>query len=510
MFSLFAMFGLRRLVSLDNNATTRVAPAVAKTMVKVLRTCHGNPSSNYRLARDSATVLQDARQRVAEAVGAAPEEIVFTGSASEANNQILMSCARLGLPGRTTIVSTPIEHPSVLASLDDLRALGVTVVFCPVDRQGRIVFEQLAARVDARTLLVCCMLANNETGVVQEVRRVADLAHRHGALAMSDCVQALGKIPVDVHRLGVDFASFSAHKIHGPKGVGALYVGAGRPLRPLIHGGHQENGLRAGTEAVHNIAGFAAACRNVAALLAAAGRVAELRDRLAEGIGDILPAARVNSPADGLANTLSVTLPGFDSAEAIGFLDYHGISVSAGSACNTQANEASHVLKAVGLSDEDARQTLRFSLSAATTAREIRYALKVLRAYLRGGDLPVSMVRPDQVDEHLLTNDDLFVLDIRAAYDRKLLKGLPNAHEAATPLFLKRYLHAIPRNKHILVFCQAGTDGPIAAYYLKSKGYRHVAFVMGGALGWKLFQPELYEKLGDRNRMPLKTESGTT
>lgn len=498
------MLRLRRRAYLDNNATTEVSPLVRKTMREVLKNCYGNPSSRYRIARAAATILEDAREQVAAAVGAEASEIIFTGSASEANNQILQSFVPESCAGRDTIVSTPIEHPAVLRTLDYLAGRGMRIVFCPVDSAGRLIPEQLAARVDARTALICCMLANNETGVIQDLAPVVALARRHGARVFADGVQALGKMPVDLHALDVDYASFSAHKIHGPKGIGALYAKTGSPLLPFIHGGHQEGGLRAGTEGLHNIAGFGTACREVPKLLARREQVGWLRQRLADSLRAMLPAAVINTPLDGaVANTLSVTLPGFDNGDAIAFLDYHGIAVSAGSACNTQANEASHVLKAIGLSDEAARQTLRISLSAETTAADIRYVERVLRDYLLERKTPVTMVNPAQLDEDMLFNEKLFILDIRNKVDRKLLKGLPGSHEAALTT-LGRYLDQIPRRRSILVVCQGGTDGPIAAYYLRAKGYRHVSFVMGGIVGWKLCQPELYKRLGNDNMTVLE------
>jgi cysteine desulfurase len=493
------MLRLRRRAYLDNNATTEVSPRVQRVMRDVLKNCYGNPSSRYRIARAAAAILEDAREQVAIAIGADATEITFTGSASEANNQILLTFAAENSGGRDTIISTPIEHPAVLRTLEHLAGRGMRIVFCPVDTDGRLLPEDLASLIDERTALVCCMLANNETGVIQDIAPVVSLARQHGARVFVDCVQALGKMPVNVHQLDVDYASFSAHKIHGPKGVGALYARAGCPLAPLIHGGHQENGLRAGTEGLHNIAGFGLACREIPQLLARARPVAELRQRLMTTIRTLLPAAVFNTPLDcAVPNTLSVTLPGFDNGDAIAFLDYHGIAVSAGSACNTQANEPSHVLKAIGLSDEAARQTLRLSLSTETSAADIRYVERVLHDYLLERKAPVTMVNPTQINEDMLFNEQLFILDIRNKIDRKLLKGLPGSHEAALTT-LGRYLDQIPRRRTILVVCQGGTDGPIAAYYLRAKGYRHVSFVMGGVVGWKLCQPELYKRLGNTN-----------
>lgn len=496
------MFRFRRQVYLDNNATTPIDRGVRRRMCRVLAHCYGNPSSLYRLARDAASMLEESRLTIATAVGANPKEILFTGSASEANNQVLKSL--LSHPSqRRTVISTPIEHPSVMETLAYLEDHGMQVVYCPVDSTGRVDRDALERLIDDDTLALCCMAANNEIGVVQDIPALVALANRHDTLVMSDCVQALGKIPLDVKALGVDYAIFSAHKIQGPKGVGALYVREGAPLTPLINGGHQEGGLRAGTEGLHNIAGFAQACSRVDKLLTWSGRVRASLQRLRDGILTILPSARFNSPSEeALPNTLSVTFPGFNNAEMIAFLDYQGIGVSAGSACNTHGNEASHVLKAIGLDEEAARQTLRFSLCAETSPRQIDYVLRVLRGFLLRRKLPVLMVSPRQLDESMLYNDNLFIVDIRHGYDRKLLEGLPNSHEAQA-IILKKYLHVIPRDKDILIVCQGGTDGPIAAYYLRSKGFRRVSFVMGGLIGWKLFHPALYRKLAGSNISPL-------
>lgn len=491
------MIRFRRRVYCDNNATTLVSPSVRKKIDRVLRDCYGNPSSLYKVARDSAAVLEASRRAVAAAIHAEPGEIIFTGSASEANNSVLKSVAE-EFPAKRKIVSTPIEHASVLGTLDYLRNRGSRIDFIPVDRMGRIDFLEAERLVDGDTSLVCCMMANNENGVVQDVGRLAAVAHARGALVMSDCVQALGKVAVDVKGLGLDYASFSAHKIHGPKGVGALYVREGAPFSPFIHGGHQENGRRAGTEGLHNIAGFAAACEAVEGNLARMSDTARLRDRLVEGLGKAAPVV-VNTPLDGaLPNTANVTLTGHNNAVLMAMLDYYGIAVSAGSACNTGEDAPSHVLTALGLTDAEARQTLRFSLSADTRDKDIDYVLKIVGDYVAGRTMPVSGISPGQLDENLLLDPETFVADVRYWYDRKLLKGLPGSVEFS--LFsLKRDLRHIPRDKNILVVCQNGYDAPIAAYYLRSKGFRTVSFLMYGLFGWKLAKPDLYARLAGRN-----------
>jgi len=399
----------------------------------------------------------------------------------------------------------------VMKTLEVMEASGARVEFCPLDGSGRVDFARMGPMVDERTALVCCMLVNNETGVAQDVVRLAALAHSAGALVFSDCVQALGKVPVDVRALGVDYASFSAHKVHGPKGVGALFARSGVPLAPLIYGGHQEGGRRAGTEGLHNIAGFGAACEGIADMLAAVPHVARLRDRLAEIITSLLRDSVVHTPSEhAVANTLSVTLPGIDASHAIALLDYHGIAVSAGSACNTEANEPSHVLKALGLSDDEARHTLRFSLSVHTTTADIRYVEKVLRTYLAGGELnrfPVTMISPSQLDEDMLSNEKLCFLDVRSSTDRKMLKGLPGSRETSLRA-LRNATKQIPRDRSIIVVCQAGMDSAMVAYYLRAKGFRDVSFVIGGIVGWKLAQPDVYRRLGNHNISPIDSQRG--
>ena len=501
------MLIFRQKVYLDNNATTMIAPDVCRVMKKTLRNCYGNPSSNYRDARDAVILLDSSRKAVALSIGALPEEIIFTSCASESNNQLLFSCIENALPERNVIVASSIEHPSVVKALEFLQKQGTVVRYCPVDSQGRIVWDALVSLVDNTTALVCVMYANNETGVLQDIPDIARLAHQNGALMMSDCVQALGKTAVNVKELGVDFASFSAHKIHGPKGTGAAFVRSGLPVVPFIRGGHQENGQRAGTESTHNIAGFAEACRLIPQSLAAVNRITKLRNELAAGILKLLPSARINSPCGAagqlaLCNTLSVTFSGFDAAEAIGFLDYNGIGVSAGSACNTPANEPSPVLKAIGLSDKESRQTLRFSLSEYTTAGQIAYTLNILRDYLERRDLPVTLVHPNQADEGFLLNEHTFIVDVRFRHDRKILKGLPRSHETSFTE-LRMHLNMLPRHKNILIVCQGGTISPIVAYFLRSKGFKNLSFVAGGAAGWRLFQPELYNKYGGNGKQPL-------
>ncbi|MFN8461925.1 MAG: cysteine desulfurase family protein [Anaerolineales bacterium] len=322
-----------RQVYLDHNATTPVSSHVQSKMDQALKYHFGNPSSFYRVGRKSAELLDEARQYVANAIHADLSEVHFTACATESNNAVLKSVAAHFYPKKKKIVSTPIEHPSVLNTLAYLETQGVIVEYCPVDNKGRVRLAELEKLIDDDTFLVCCMLANNETGVIQDIKAVGNIAKKHGALVLTDCVQALGKIPIDLHAWDVDYASFSAHKLYGPKGIGALYIKQGSPFTPFLHGGHQESGLRAGTESIHNIVGFGAACEDVDKLLAHSKQIAMLlKKQLTQRLKEIKPDCMINSPeteSECLPNTLSVTFPG-ENAGLMGMLDYRGIAVSAG------------------------------------------------------------------------------------------------------------------------------------------------------------------------------------
>lgn len=497
-----------RRVYLDHNATTPVSSHVQRKMDRALKHHYGNPSSFYGIGRKSAELVEEARQHVANAIHADPSEVIFTACATESNNAVLKSVAAHCHPQKKKIVSTPIEHPSVLHTLAYLETQGVVVEYCPVDDKGRVLLAELEKRVDEDTFLVCCLLANNETGVLQDLKAVTEIARQHGALVLTDCVQALGKIPIDVHAWDVDYASFSAHKLYGPKGVGALYVKQGSPFTPLLHGGHQENGLRAGTESIHNIVGFGAACEQVDKLLADAGGIRELKRHLTQRLKEIKPDCVINSPeteSECLPNTLSVTFPGVENAGLMGMLDYRGIAVSAGSACSTGEDTPSHVLKAIGLSDQAARETIRISLGHGTSAGDIRYVARVVQDYMAGRISFVNMLAPAQLNENILFDEETYILDVRPSDDRKRYKGLPNAHEVS-PLHVERYLKQLPRDKDILVYCPGGGLSVMISYYLKAKGFRRVTNLRGGLDGWRQRRSDLYEKYAGQNVTVLEPD----
>ncbi len=500
------LWHFKRHVYLDFNATTHVSNHVRRKMNHVLKYCYGNPSSLYGIARKSAEILEEARQHLAEAIHADPHEIYFTGCATESNNAVLKSVSHYFYPKKKKIISTPIEHPSVINTLEFLKTQGIRVEYCPVDAEGRVLLAELEKLIDEETFLVCCMLANNEIGTIQDIPAITKIAAQHNVLVLSDCVQAFGKIPIDLHGWGVDYASFSAHKLYGPKGVGALYIKQGSPFAPFMHGGHQENGLRAGTESLHNIAGFGAACQDVTTLLAHSEQIRDLKRQFIEQLKEIKPDCVINSPAtDCLPNTINITFPNMNNAGLMAMLDYFGIAVSAGSACSSQADKPSHVLKAIGLSDQAAQETIRVSLGCSTSTRDIRYTTRVFKDYIEGRTLLVNMIKPAQLNETILFDEQTYILDVRPQYLRRKFKSLPNSHEVSFAS-IEKYLHLLPRDKHILVVCQGGYLSYIGAYYLKAKGFAHVSNLQDGVDGWKMRRNDLYQKYAGQNITVLQPE----
>lgn len=500
-----------RQVYLDHNATTPVSNRVRKKVDQVLKYHYGNPSSFYGIGRRSAELMEKARKHVSQAIHADPSEIIFTGCASESNNAVLKSLSSHFFPAKKKIISTPIEHPSILNTLTYLETQGVIVEFCAVDDKGRVQLADLEKRIDADTFLVCCILANNETGVIQDISTVTKIARKHGALVLTDCVQALGKIPVDVHAWDVDYASFSAHKLHGPKGVGALYIKQGSPFTPLLHGGHQESGSRAGTESIHNIVGFGVACQDVDQLLAHTEQIRSLKRRLIQHLRDIKPDCLINSPeteSECLPNTLSITFPGVQNAGLMGVLDYHGVAVSAGSACSTGEDTPSHVLRAIGLSAESARETIRISLGPDTSSPDIHYVVQVVQDYIDGRSPLVNMITPAQLNETILFDENTYILDVRPPSDRKRFKGLPNSHEV-DPTSVEKYLKQLPRDKQILVYCPGGGLSFMISYYLKAKGFKYIINLRGGLDGWRKRHGDLYEKYSGHNVRVLQPDETT-
>ncbi|OHD80560.1 MAG: cysteine desulfurase NifS [Spirochaetes bacterium RIFOXYC1_FULL_54_7] len=372
----------RRPVYLDYNATTPLHPVVKDTMIADLD-LYANASSMHEAGRRARARVEASRAAVALLVGAGadPEQIIFTSGGSESNNTVFATMFHLGRKGpRKGIVTTAIEHPCVLNSARWLQSEGFPVTFVGVDDHGRINLDELQAAVGSDTLLVSVMAANNEIGTIQDMAAVSRIAKAAGAWLHTDATQAVGKIPVDVDSWGVDYLTMSCHKLYGPKGIGALYLRKGAPLEPLIRGGHQEHGHRAGTYNNIGIFGFGTAAElALAELPAYAARVTALRNRLRDGIAQKIPKARINGhPVTVLPNTLNVSFPGAEGESILLYLDLAGIHVSTGSACASGSLEPSHVLLATGVGPELAHGSIRFSLGRDTTEAEIDYVLQQL------------------------------------------------------------------------------------------------------------------------------------
>ncbi len=368
---------------LDHNAVTPVRPEAKAAVVAALE-ASGNPSSVHSEGRAARALLDDARGRASSSLGVHPRDLVFTSGATESATLAIRGALGAAQAGRVGLVVTAVEHPCVLDLARELTRHGTPLTVVPVDRRGVVDLAALERAVGPETALVCCMLANNETGVLQPVAAVADLAHGAGALLLCDAVQAAGKIPVELPSLRADLVAVTAQKFGGPRGAGALWIAPGVRLEPVA-GGHQERGRRAGTENLPGIAGMGAAlAAAVAGLPAEADRMARLRDRLEAGLLASLPDARVNGlGADRLPNTVSVTFPGSDGEAMLMSLDLEGICASAGAACTSGSTTPSHVLSAMGLTVDEARATLRLSLGWSSTDADVEHVLRVLPGVVR-------------------------------------------------------------------------------------------------------------------------------
>ncbi len=366
-------------VYLDHNATTPLEPAVLETTVAVLRGEFGNASSVHAFGQTAKSRLDVARAAVADLIGGRPQEIVFTSGGTEADNLALRGAAEAA-GARRQLVASAIEHEAVLNTLKALGRRGWTTTLLPVDGRGIVSPEALEAALTPETALVSIMHANNEIGTIQPLAELAAIAHARGALFHTDAVQSIGKIPVDVERLGVDLLSLSAHKFNGPQGAGALWVRRGRRLVAATTGGGQERRRRAGTENVSAIAGLGTAARIARAKLEAGpGDIAGLRDRLEAGILAGVPGTVVNGdPARRVPNTTNISFDRVEAESLLIALDLEGVAVSTGSACSSGTLEPSHVLRAMGFPPHRTQNSIRFSLGLGNTTEQIDHVVGIM------------------------------------------------------------------------------------------------------------------------------------
>ena len=381
----------KKRVYLDHNATTPLHPEVKKAMTEMME-IFGNPSSMHDFGREARKMIEDSRGSIAEFINAAPEEIIFVGSGSEANNTVFnltaccasLECSSACKHGKG-IITTSIEHPCILESSKCLSERGMNIDYLKVDKYGKIDINELKELLLKKPALVSVMAANNEIGTIQDIKGIIKIVHDAGALFHTDAVQAVGKIPVDVKELDVDFLSFSAHKIYGPKGVGALYVKKGVPFCPFIRGGHQEQGRRAGTENTSGIVGMAKAIEMRKLEMAAeAKRLLALKTRLKDGLIKNIEDIQVNGhPEDCLVSTLNVAFSGVEGEAILLYLDIEGVAVSTGSACSSGSLDPSHVILATGAAPELAHGSIRFSLGRETIEEEIDYVIEKTTAIIK-------------------------------------------------------------------------------------------------------------------------------
>ena len=367
---------------LDYNATTPVDSEVLAAMLPFLAENFGNASSIHSAGQAARAAVDRARESVASLIGAKPSEIVFTSGGTEADNLAILGIAAAGTDSRKHIIITAIEHHAVLHATQALEKQGIEVTYLPVGRDGIVNPDDVRRALRPETVLISVMLANNELGTIQPVEEIGKIAAEAEVYFHSDAVQAAGKLPLDVNLLGVDLLSISAHKIYGPKGVGALYVRSGTLLAPQFYGGHHERDLRPGTENVPGIVGIGKAAELAKQSLAEdAQRVCALRDELERELLARIPQAHSNAnSAPRTPNTTNITFPGLEGEALIIALDLKGLACSTGAACSSGAVEPSHVLTAIGLTPDEARASIRFSLGRHTTPQEIAAALEIVPA----------------------------------------------------------------------------------------------------------------------------------
>ncbi len=373
------------MIYADNAATTKMCPAAIQAMATCMEENYGNPSSLYAFGQQAREALEDARERIAACLGCTPREITFTSGGSEADNQAIFSAAKLGArKGKKHIISTAFEHHAVLHTLDTLKQQGFDITLLDVHKNGVVTAQQVQDAIREDTCLVTVMFANNEIGTIQPIAEIGKVCRERGVLFHTDAVQAVGHIPVNVARQNIDMLSLSAHKFHGPKGIGVLYAKRGILLDSLIHGGAQERGKRAGTENLPAIVGMAAALEQATANLDAyAAKLTPLRDRLIAGL-DKIPYSELNGDREKrLPGTVNFCFEGIEGEALLLLLDDKGVCASSGSACTSGSLDPSHVLLAIGRPHEVAHGSLRLSLDDTITQEQVDYIIQAVTEVVR-------------------------------------------------------------------------------------------------------------------------------
>jgi len=457
-------------------------------MAACLKNNHGNPSSLHIAGRAARGALEQARRSVAQLLGCPSENVYFTSGGTEANNAVIKGV--FAAAGGGHIITSKIEHDSVLGACAQIEKQGGTVTYVAAGADGRVKPEEIAAAIRPGTVLISIMHANNETGVIGPAKEIAAVARNANIPLHTDAVQTFGKLPTNVDELGCEFLTLSAHKINGPKGVGAVYWRGQAAWTPLIAGGDQERHMRTGTEGVHQIVGLGTAADLAASRVDTQWRrLAAFRNTIIDAMHTLWPTVRINEAAENhqMPGTISATFPGKSGLNLLAGLDCHQVAVSIGSACTADRIEPSHVLLGMGLSIEDALSTIRVSMGATTTPADVRYFLWALKRVLRGDPEGLAWLPPEHLTEERIAS--AFVIDLRMRYERLIAPSIPSA-TLWSHIGIEKHFKQIPRDREVILMCTTGIFSFEAGYRLAATGHPRVRVVSGGYEAWKALHPQ--------------------
>ena len=484
-----------RNVYLDHNATTPLSAEVQEAMGRVMRGVAGNAASLHTAGREARGLIDQARGKVARAIGCGPEQVLFTSGGTEANNTVVQGV--FAAAGKGHVITSSIEHESVLGACRKLRRMGGELTLLEAGADGRVRVEDVAAAIRSDTVLISIMHANNETGALQPVAEIGRLARQKGIPLHTDAVQSVGKTRVQVEELGCEFLTLTAHKLQGPKGIGAIYWRGNTRWEPLVAGGDQERGMRPGTEPVHQIVGLGTAVELAQERMhEVQRRLRALRARLLEGIRSVAPDAIVHEAPEPwqLPGTVNVAFPGREGIRILAGLDCHLVSVSIGSACTADRIEPSHVLLGMGIAEQEALSSVRMSMGASTSERDIDYVLKALREVLRDDPAGFGYLDAQHLDEARIRSPHTFLIDLRTPLERLVQPTIPGAREWSYVGFERR-MSQVPRESEAILMCSTGLLSMAMGYRLARAGHPRVRVVHGGYDAWRGQYPQLLAKL---------------
>jgi cysteine desulfurase len=464
-------------------------------MVKCLKKIHGNASSLHTTGHAARVIVEHARKSVAALLDCQPEQIIFTSGGTEANITVIKGV--FAAAGRGHIITTKIEHESVLGACSQVEAQGAKVTYLSAGTDGYVRAEHVRSALQPDTILISVMHANNETGVIQPVQEITRVASEAGVPFHTDAVQTVGKIETYVDNIGCEFLSLTAHKINGPKGVGALYWRGSAKWLPLSFGGSQEREMRAGTEGVHQIAGLGAAVELASSrMVKEYDRLTKLREFTIHGLHREFPAVRINDgPKDcQLPGTINATFPGKNGLWMLAGLDCYKVAVSIGSACTADHMEPSHVLLGMGIPEEDALSTIRISMGSTTYQKDIKYFLRALGQVLKGDPQGLAFLDPQRLTEERIRSEKTFIIDLRLPFERLLSPCIPGA-KLWSHIGFERYFKKIPWDREVILMCTTGIFASAAGYRLAKVGHSSVRVVNGGYSAWNAVYPDLINRL---------------